>query len=67
MKDIQHLIRVAIAFVVVISGFLIVRHFMVPKSFGAIGHYRAAALDEIKAAPLRYAGSADCAMCHEDQ
>ncbi|MBI5241675.1 MAG: cytochrome c3 family protein [Elusimicrobia bacterium] len=67
MKDIRHLLHVAAAFVVVIIGFLIARHLVVPKSFGRIGHYRADAVDEIKALPLRYAGEQACAPCHRAQ
>ena len=67
MKDIRHLLHVAAAFVVVITGFLIVRRAVVPKDFGKLGHYRAAAVDDIKAMPLRYAGDLSCAPCHRAQ
>ncbi len=67
MKDIKHLVNVAITFVVVITGFLVVRSFFVPESYGRIGRYRADAIDEIKALPLRYAGQQDCVVCHEDR
>ena len=46
MKDIEHLLRVAGVFVLVISSFLAVRHFLVPETFGKYGHYRAAAATE---------------------
>jgi len=64
MKDIQHILRMAGVFVVVISGFLLVRHLLVPASFGLYGHYRAAAIDDIKALPISFVGQKECAKCH---
>jgi hypothetical protein len=67
VKDLDHLLRVAATFVVVIIGFLVVRGFLVPPSFGKSGHYRAAAVDDIRAMPVRYAGRSAkdaCARCH---
>jgi len=45
---------------------LVRRHF-VPKTFGKLGHYRAAAIDAIASQPLRYAGSQACGECHSDE
>ena len=67
MKDIQHLVRVAGVFVLVISAFLAARHFLVPQTFGRYGHYRAAAADEMAVLPLRHAGEAACLGCHAKQ
>lgn len=67
MKDIEHLLRVIAVFIVVITAFLVARAKMTPASFGKIGHYRAAAVDEIKALPVRYAGQKDCVKCHKQQ
>ncbi|HBL17310.1 MAG: hypothetical protein A2X36_13115 [Elusimicrobia bacterium GWA2_69_24] len=67
MKDISHLLRVAGIFVLVVAGFLVVRHFMVPKSFGEVGHYRADAVDEIRALKQHYSGDAACPACHKGQ
>ncbi|MEK7475045.1 MAG: multiheme c-type cytochrome [Candidatus Coatesbacteria bacterium] len=67
MKDLDHLLRVAATFVVVTVGFLVVRGFLIPPTFGKLGHYRAAAVDDVKAMPVRYAGRAArdaCARCH---
>ena len=41
----QQLNRLAIVFVVLIGGLIGARHYLVPKTFGALGHYRAAAID----------------------
>lgn len=54
-------------FAVFIILFLVVRHFLIPDSFGKYGHYRADAIDEIAALPINYAGKAVCVDCHEDE
>lgn len=66
MKDATHLIRLA---AVVLGGlllFLLVRAQVVPPGFGRYGHFRAGALDDARNHPLRHAGKAACASCHED-
>ena len=50
-KDAGHLFRFACLFVLAFVVFLVVRHFVVPKSFGKYGHYRGAAIAEIAASP----------------
>lgn len=40
---------------------------VVPPGFGRFGHYRAAALDENRMKPVRFAGQAVCADCHTDE
>jgi len=44
-KQIQ---RLLIVFAVFISLFLVARHYLVPKTFGDLGHYRADALKDNK-------------------
>ncbi|MGD1090406.1 MAG: cytochrome c3 family protein [Bryobacteraceae bacterium] len=46
--------------------FLAIRHAVVPRTFGDLGHYRAAALDDIRARPVSFAGKAVCETCHDD-
>jgi hypothetical protein len=67
MKDIEHLLRVAAVFIVVISLFLGARFILVPKTFGKFGHYRAAAAEETMALPTHFAGEAACLPCHPEQ
>ena len=68
MKDIQHLVRAAAVFLLGFVAFLVVRSFLIAPSFGKIGHYRAAAVDDVKASPVRYGGrKASCAKCHAAQ
>lgn len=65
-KDAGHLIRMALLFLLGISAFLAARALFVPAGFGRYGHYRAGALDDNRAQPLRYAGRQACGDCHGD-
>jgi len=64
--DVEHLLRMAGLFVAGAVVFLIVRAALVPEGFGTWGHFRAGALDDNRAHPLRYAGQHSCADCHAD-
>jgi ABC-type nickel/cobalt efflux system permease component RcnA len=66
MKDAAHLFRFAGLFVIAFLAFWAIRGFVVPKSFGKYGHYRAAAIDEIAARTMHYAGHDTCETCHTD-
>jgi uncharacterized CHY-type Zn-finger protein len=65
-QDAGHLFRVAAVFLVGLIAFLTLRSFLVPRSFGRYGHYRANAITEIAALPVRYAGHQVCEGCHAD-
>ena len=65
-RDAGHLFRLAGVFLAGILLFLILRSFMVPKSFGQYGHYRGNALAEIAARPINFAGHETCETCHVD-
>lgn len=65
-KDVGHLLRMAGLFVAGAVVFVIVRAMLVPEGFGTWGHFRAGALDDNRAHPLRYAGRQACADCHAD-
>ncbi len=67
LKDAGHLFRFAGLFVLAFLVFLVVRHWVVPKTFGQYGHYRAAAIGEIAAKPVKYAGHDTCETCHTDK
>jgi hypothetical protein len=66
-KDIGHLFRFAGLFVLAFLIFLVVRHYVVPKSFGQYGHYRGASIGEIAAGPVKFAGHEACEACHSDE
>ena len=65
-KDAGHLFRFAGLFVLAFLIFLVVRHFVVPKSFGQYGHYRGAAMGEIASHPAKFSGHESCESCHSD-
>ena len=65
-KDAGHLFRLAGVFVAGILLFLVLRGFLVPKSFGEYGHFRGNALSEIAARPINFAGHETCEGCHAD-
>lgn len=66
-KDSAHLIRPGAVFLLGLVVFVAVRAKVVPPTFGQYGHYRAAALEEIRARPIRFAGQETCAACHVEQ
>ena len=65
-KDAGHLFRFAGLFVLAFLVFLVVRHYVVPKSFGQYGHYRGASIGEIANLPVKFAGHQSCESCHTD-
>jgi uncharacterized CHY-type Zn-finger protein len=65
-KDAGHLFRFAGLFVIAFLIFLVVRYYVVPKSFGQYGHYRGAAIGEIASHPVKFAGHQACEDCHTD-
>ena len=65
-KDVGHLFRFAGLFVLAFLVFLVVRHYIVPKSFGQYGHYRGASIGEIADRPVKFAGHETCEGCHSD-
>jgi len=60
------LTRLALAFTIFISLFLVLRHFLVPDTFGEFGHYRAASLIDNAKPDIHYAGQQACFECHQD-
>jgi Cytochrome c554 and c-prime len=58
--------RLAIAFTIFISLFLVLRHFLVPATFGEYGHYRGASLIDNASPAIHYAGQQACFKCHQD-
>jgi uncharacterized CHY-type Zn-finger protein len=65
-RDARHLFQFAGLFVLAFLVFLVARHYVVPKSFGEYGHYRGAAIGEIAAHPIKFAGHQTCESCHSD-
>lgn len=65
-KDLEHLIRLAVAVAIAVVLFVTLRAAVVPKSFGEYGHYRGAAIAEIAARPVSFAGHDVCEACHTE-
>lgn len=61
-----HLLRLAALLIAAVAAFLLIRQAVVPKTFGQYGHYRAAALDDIRARPIKFSGHETCETCHTD-
>jgi hypothetical protein len=66
-KDKEHLVRMAGIFAIGVLLFLVLQFLFVPDTFGLYGHYRAAAITDVAAKPVTYAGRAACAGCHAAQ
>ena len=55
-----------VAFAIFIALFLVLRHILVPDTFGQYGHYRGASLTDNAAFEIHYAGQQACFECHQD-
>jgi hypothetical protein len=58
--------RLVLAFAIFISLFILVRHLLVPDTFGEYGHYRGASLIDNAQPEIHYAGQQACLDCHPD-
>lgn len=58
--------RILLLFFAFIGLFLIVRHFLIPESFGQYGHYRGDSLIENAEKDKIFADAQDCHACHSD-
>jgi hypothetical protein len=64
--DYRHVLRVVALFLLGLVGFFVVRTLMMPAGFGVYGHYRAGALDDVRAQPVKFGGQQSCVDCHSD-
>jgi hypothetical protein len=62
----QQVPRLLLALLLAGTALIVARHFLVPDTFGDLGHYRAAALDSVASHQKKYAGRQACAVCHGD-
>lgn len=65
-KDADHLVRLGAVFISVAIVSFVGRSLLVPRSFGEYGHFRGAAIAEIAARPISYAGHELCEACHPE-
>ncbi len=66
MRIPQQVTRLLVMFVLFGVALGAARHFLVPKTFGDLGHYRAAAIPQLASRAVKYAGREACADCHSD-
>jgi hypothetical protein len=67
MEHAKHIIRAVLLLVFVTVVFVIVRHFAVPSTFGAYGHFRYGSVADITARRPVHGGRVSCAECHADE
>ena len=66
MEHARHVFRAALVLVAVLAAVFLTRGFLVPRSYGQYGPYRADNVKEqMDARTPAYAGAAACADCHE--
>ncbi len=58
--------RILLLFIAFIGLFLLVRHFLIPDTFGQYGHYRGDSLEDNMSREMTYADKEDCFACHSD-
>src|SRR3972149_1614171 len=67
MEHAKHVIRAILLLVAAFVVFVLVRHFLYPKSFGLHGHYRFDSVAEYASAAPVHGDRGSCAACHEEQ
>ena len=67
MEHTKHLWRAGAIAVFLTLAALLVRHLLVPESFGVDGFYRYDSLGEFMSKPVIHGGQASCEPCHSEQ
>lgn len=67
MEHTKHIWRISLLLLLLFTGGILGRHFMVPESFGKAGYYRYDALTELVAKEPRHGSPGACADCHDDK
>ena len=67
LRNAEHLIRVVVLLAIGLVAFLVIRRAVIPAEFGKYGHFRPAAMDDIRARPVKFAGHDACEACHSDE
>ncbi len=65
MEHTKHVWRAALLLAALPVLFLVVRHFMLPSSFGQAGYYRYDSIGEYMNLPLVHGAAGACQKCHE--
>ncbi len=67
MEHTKHIARAVLLLAAAALGFVVVRHFLVPETFGAHGHYRYASVLEHRAKESKHGPVGACGACHDEQ
>ena len=67
MEHSKHIIRAVLLLVMSAVGFVLVRYFAIPETFGDYGHYRAASVQEYRQYPALHGAPGACAECHDEE
>lgn len=67
MEHAKHIIRAVLLLVLAAVGFVLVRHFAYPNSFGRFGHYRFDNVAEHASKELEHGAPGVCNDCHADE
>ena len=67
MEHAKHIIRAVLVLLTVAVVFVLVRHVMIPKSFGEYGHYRYDSVADYQAQQARHGAPGACNDCHDEQ
>jgi len=66
-KPPPQIVRILLLLVGIVSSYCVARAFLTPRTFGQYGWFRGAAIDELRARPLAFAGRKSCEECHDDE
>lgn len=66
MEHTKHIVRAVLLLIVAAVSFVIVRHFLIPQTFGRYGHFRAASVTEHAALSPVHGDVEACADCHDE-
>ncbi len=67
MERSRHVLRVVLLLLIFVSGGVLARSFLVPKSYGLYGSYRFDNVKEQRDKPVKHHGAASCKGCHPKQ
>lgn len=67
MERSRHVLRVVLLLLVLLSGAVLARSFLVPPSYGLYGPWRYDNVKEQRAKPVLHGGAASCKDCHAKQ
>ncbi len=66
MEHAKHIFRAALLLILIAIGFIVVRWFAVPRSFGMYGHYRFNSIAEHMAQLPVHGSATVCQECHDE-